>query len=281
MVKTHFTKFAFSALLLVFAATANGQKMTAAEIVAGHLNSIGSPEARAAAKTRILQGSVQARSVQISSSLVKGKMMLASDADKSVLQMSFNLIDYTRENINFDGKNVNAAFVNSDRRSALGDFVYGYKEILKYGFFGGTLVSSWALLNADKKVNKITYEGKEKIGDRDVYILRCVPTNGSELNIKLYFDAENFRHLRTRYYLVNNRNLLLSSEVSSRQGESRYLMIEDFSGFKSVNELTLPTTYKITYTLESYDNAKEFEWVLNFSRFAFNSPLKPELFEFK
>lgn len=279
MLTVRLTKYVLLALC-VFATNADGQKLTVEDIVARHLDSIGAADARAAVKSRVLEGKAQARSTQVSSSLVKGKAVLASDTDKSVLQMSFDLIDYSRENINFDGKNVNAAFVTAGRRSGLGSFAFSYKEIVKYGFLGGTLLSSWALLDTNKKVNKLTYEGTEKIGDREVHVLRCVPRNGSELGIKLYFDAQSFRHLRTRYYLVHTRNALISSEVASRQAETRYLMIEDYSDFKAVNDLTLPTTYKITYTLETYENSQEFEYTLNFSRFAFNSALKPQLFVF-
>lgn len=280
MLTVRLTKFLLLASFLIFSTNANGQKTTVEDVITKHLDSIGSADSRVAVKTRILEGKVHARSTQLSSSLVKGKTVLASDTDKTVLQMSFNLIDYPRENINFDGKNVNAAFVTAGRRSGLGSFAFNYKEIVKYGFLGGTLLSSWALLDADKKVSKLTYEGREKIGDREVHVLRSVPRNGSELSIKLYFDTQTFRHLRTRYYLVHTRNALISSEVSSRQAETRYLMIEDYSDFKAVNDLTLPTTYKITYTLETSDNSQEFEWILNFSRFAFNSILKPQLFIF-
>lgn len=281
MIKRRPTVFLLAAFLFVFAARANGQKISVEDIISKHLNSIGSAETRAAVKTRVLEGKVQARTTQILNSLIKGKTILASDDDRIALQMSFNFIDYTGENINFDGKTVNAGFATTDRRSALGDFTYSYKEIIKYGFFGGALSSSWFLFNKDKKIDKLTYEGKEKIGDREVYVLRAVPRNGTALNIKLYFDAQSFRHLRARYYLSESRSPLVSSEVSSRQAETRYLLIEDYSDFKSISDLTLPTTYKITYTLETYSTSQEFEWILNFSRFSFNSTLKPQMFNFE
>ena len=281
MFKTYSTDFLLLAFLFVFAASASGQKISVENIVAKHLDSIAGADARAAVKTRVLEGKVQARTTLNSGSLIKGKTVLASDAERTALQMSFDFVDYTGENINFDGKTVNAAFATTDRRSALGSFTYNFSEIVKGGFFGGALLSSWALIDADKKISKSFYEGKEKIGDREVYVLRVVPRNGSTLNIKMYFDVQSFRHLRTRYHLSQYRSPLISSEVSSRQSETRYLLIEDFSDFKSVNDLTLPTTYKVTYTLDTYENSQEFEWVLNFSRFAFNSALKPQLFAFK
>lgn len=278
------SKIIFAGLCLLFSASsAAGQKLDAEEVLAKHLESIGTAEARAAVSSRIIQGKAQAQLAQSSISTIVGTAALTSDKERSMMQMSFETDDpagYKREQIIFDGKNVTVDFITESRRSALGSFIFNYREILKEGLFGGTLFSSWALLDA-KKIGKIKYDGKDKIEGKEAHVLRYVPRGGSSLTIKLFFDAQNFRHLRSEYSRIITPSAVISAEVSPRQSETRHRFIEDFSDYKTISGLNLPTSYKITYQNETETTGREFQWRLNLSRFAFNQQLKQDTFNSK
>jgi len=270
----------FFLLLAVIGAAQDNSKMKPEEIVSKHLASIGTPEMLASVSSRVIAGKSQARDVKAAITNIQGQSVMASTKDKSLLRMKFNTADesdYSREEIIFDGKKVNAPFITESQRSALGSFLFSYNEIVKQGLFGGGLNSTWALLEAKSKIDKFNYEGKEKIGDKEVYVLRCVPRGGSALTIKLYFDANTFQHVRTTYYQV-----ITSPITTADQGlvsETRYKLVEDFSGYKKISGLTLPTNYKINYTIETPTRLSQFEWLLKFSQFTYNQELKPELFQ--
>lgn len=262
-------------------AAQNSSKIKPEDIVAKHLDSIGTAETLAAANNRLFEGKSQARVTQSSIITVQGKSLLASTADSNLIQMMFEAVsasDYSREQISFDGKKLNIPFNTESQRSALGDFVFNYPEIVKQSLLGGTLFSSWALTNKENKLSKLQYVGKDKIAGKQVVVLRVLPRGGSSLNIKLYFDAQTFRHLRTVYYRIFTPQGVISDDVSWRQSETRYELVEDFSDYKQINGLNLPTAYKITYTIETQTIARQFEWLLKFSRFSFNQKMQADMF---
>lgn len=284
MLKIKFSYFVSWALCVLSLATVGAAQkspeLKPEEIVAKHIASIGTPEMLAVAAIRVIEGKSQAREVQTSFNTVQGKSLLASAADKTLLKLSFPAIstgDYTGESIGFDGKKLIIPNITAQGRSALGNFVFSYKEIMKQGLFGGSLTSSWAMLDTKNKIAKFTYEGTKKIGNTETHILRCVPRGGSALTIKLFFDTETFRHLRTEYYEAFSPPVTVADE--GRATENRFNLVEDFSDFKRVSELTLPTTYKITYTAETRRASKQFEWLMKFSRFAYTKQLQDDLFQ--
>ena len=277
----HISVYALCFLMMaVTCAAQDNAKMKPEEIVAKHLAAIGTPEMLASVSSRIIAGKSQARDVKATITTVAGQSVLASTKDQSLLKMKFNVVDasdYSREEIIFDGKKVNAPFITESQRSALGSFLFSYSEIVKQGLFGGSLNATWALLDAKSKISKFIYEGKEKISGKEVYVLRCVPRGGSALTIKLYFDAQTFQHVRTTYYQV-----ITSPITTADQGlvsETRYKLEEDFSAYKKISGLTLPTNYKINYTIETPSRLNQFEWLLKFSQFTYNQELKSELFQ--
>ncbi len=273
-----------SMIFLVSAVLATAQdkgKMKPEEIIAKHLESIGTSDAIAAVKTRLFQGKSQARKINSAiDTNVIGKGYLVSSGEKLVLQMNFETMtaaDYSREHIGYDGKGFNIPFVTESKRSALGDFVNSYKEIVKQGLFGGVLTSNWALLDAKKRFSKFEYKGTEKIGEMETHVLRCVLRDGSGLTIKMFFDTQTFRHVRTIYYQETQPLTTITEE--GRVSGLRYKLIEDFSNHKPISGLTLPTSYRLDYTLESPSRLNQYEWKIDISRFEFNGEVKPELFQ--
>lgn len=274
----------FVSSLFLFWLAANGaaqDKMKPEEIIAKHVESLGATATIATVKSRLFQGKAQARLVNSAvDTTVKGKSYIVSAGEKMLIQMNFESMtsaDYSREHIGFDGKKINTPLITESKPSALGDFVSDYKEIIKQGLLGGTLITNWALLDAKNRIGKFEYQGKEKIGDAETHVLRCVPRGGSGLTIKMFFDAQNFRHLRTTYYQETAPPVTLSDE--GRVSSIRYKLIEDFQNHKTISGLTLPTVYKINYTVESPARLRQYEWQLDLSRFEFNVDIKPELFQ--
>lgn len=254
-------------------------KLKGEDIRAKHIASIGSADAITAAMNRKIEGSAQVRNVRIAQSLVRGGSFLASAKDKHVLVMAFQALanqDYAGERIGYDGKDVNIPFVSAAQRSAVGSFIFAYPEIIKHYFFGGTLFSSWALTDPHKHIGKFELQGTEKIGDVETYKIRVVPKGGTTLNIRMFFDATSFRHLRTEYKYTATAGTVTVDE--GRATESRYTLTEDFSNYKTINELSLPTTYKVTMRVDSARQGLEFEWLINLSRFAFDKTNEPEIF---
>src|SRR4051812_25836491 len=80
---------------------AQKDKMTAEEIINKHLASIGTPEARAAAKSRILVGQGMLSSKQGYNGQIAGPAQLASGDGKFLLAIIFNSNDYPSEKLAF------------------------------------------------------------------------------------------------------------------------------------------------------------------------------------
>ena len=71
-----------------------GQKLKPEEIVAKHLDSIGTAEARAAAKTRMAVGEATVTFVSQKNQSTQGRVVLASAGDKNFFGLSLNASDY-------------------------------------------------------------------------------------------------------------------------------------------------------------------------------------------
>lgn len=268
-------------LFAAIIAAQNKPKLKPEEIVAKHLEAIGATEALTAAKSRLFQGKSKARRVNSAiNTNVQGKTVLASSADKFLILMTFETMtsdDYAREMLGWDGKKFYFPLNTASKPTALGDFVSDYKEIIKQGLLGGTLMTNWALLDVKNKIGKFEYQGTDKIGSVEAHVLRCVPRGGSGLTIKLFFDPQTFRHLRTTYYQETSPPITLSDE--GRVSSIRYKLVEDFENHKPISSLMLPTVYKLEYTVESPTRLNQFQWEMEFSRFEFNTEIKPELFQ--
>jgi hypothetical protein len=250
------------------------------EIITKHIASIGTAEAIASAANRKSEGTAQARRVQSTFMTVTGKSFLASTKDKNLLLMMFEASsddDYKTERIAFDGNKLNIPFVTASSRSAIGSFTFEYPEIVKQGLLGGALFSTWALFDKGNKISKFEYQGKEKIGDIETYKVKLVPKGGSVLSIKLYFDAQSFRHVRTEYQRTITAGTVAVDE--GRITEPRYKLIEDFSDFQQISGVNLPTTYKITFRVDTAQRGREFEWLMKFSRFVFDQQIPADVFQ--
>jgi hypothetical protein len=282
------------ALLSLFAPATSAaparQKMTAEEVVAKHLESIGAAEARAAAQSRIMAGTSRATfRARSSSGSIDGRVVFASKENKVLLGMGFDAPNYPGEKFGFDGKKFTVGYVTPGVRSALGNFVLTHNDAFREGLMGGTLSSAWPLLNLSERKAKLEYAGTEKVNDRPAHKLRYSPNKGSDLRITLYFDADTFRHVRTLYERVVGAGLGTggggnanpqSSRVdnSASQRETRYKMIEEFSDFKAEGKLTLPHSYKLQLEIDKTGGSSLDKWEMTFEQFGFDQDIDENSF---
>lgn len=150
---------------------------------------------------------------------------------------------------------------------------------------GGTLSSSRALLNTDLKKPKLSYEGTKKVNGREAFVLSYSPKNGSDLTIKMYFDNQNYRHIRTEYSRVIGAVMGSNVDSSAGRSDSRYRVVEDFSDFQKAGNLTLPGTYKFSYSFFGSGSTqfarnpnRELELKFSLTNFSFNDPLDVNAF---
>lgn len=278
-----FTKLA-AAFLVLFSLSANilaagGDKLTPEEVVAKHLESIGTSEARAAMKSATIIGTAKATFFGRGGGIAEGLSVLASEGEKYLVAMKFNNPDYPFEKLGYDGDDFSVGFVRPGVRSNLGQFLLTNKGTFKRGILSGALSTSWELLNFNDKDAKLKYVGTEKIDGKKCHKLEYNPKKGSELSITLFFDPDTFRHVRTEYKRTISARQGASVDASAGQSETRYKLVEDFSDFKEENKLTLPHTYKIYLEILTGNGTTSYEWLMNLQKFNFNQPIDASEFK--
>lgn len=291
------TRSSFQALLaglvVLVAIPLAGQKeqeFTPEELVAKHLTSIGSPEARAAVKTRVADGTGTMIQVSQGSSPVKGPALLLQEGKKLAFQIQFGFPQYPEELFAFDGNKTQIRRTRPEARSRLGEFFFAYGQLLQEGLFGGTLSTSWPLLNRGETKPELRYAGLEKVGEKNLHRLKYRTHKGAgDFEINLYFDPETYRHVRTVYKLEirsgmrSNANLRAGSVAESEQ-VTRYKLEEDFSDFQLADGLTLPKHWKIRLTSERPRGGEfgagvlVYEWDVVFSELIHNEAIEPKSF---
>ena len=255
------------------------QKMKPEELIAKHLESIGTAEARAAARNRIIKGVTELTLKQGGTGNLLGSALLASEGDKNLLMMTFERPDYPAERIGYNGHKLGVQPIRPGVRTPLGEFFRTHEEMFKEGLVGGTLSQSWPLLNVAARSPKLEYGGTKKFDGRLAHELKYTPNKGASLKIKLYFDAENFRHIRSEYERVIAATMGTSPIQSAGRLDTRYKVVEEFSDFKEENGLTLPHTYKFELRMTSDRAPVLLEWVLNLNNFSFNQSMSAKDFE--
>lgn len=273
-----------SAILLVFltvffSLSAMAQKLNPDEIIKKHLDSIGKAEVRAAIKNRIMVGSAVVKFITQKNLTSQGRLVLASSGDKLFMGMNLNAVDYPSERFIYDGKNAKVDFVRTGTRSILGNFVLSNKKILEESLFGGALFTSWAFMDLNNNDAKLSFDGTKKIGSAETYVIGYSPKGGSDFEIKLYFEKDTSRHIRTEYKRIASASMGRTIDESARQSESRIKVVENFADFKTENGLTLPHTYTINYSITGQSGTNEIEWNFALNEFAFNQKLDEKTFD--
>lgn len=264
----------------ILAAPPPDEKLKPEDVIARHLASIGTAEALAAVKSRVIVGNTTARLKLTNAPIeISGPVQLASEGDKVLLAMIFNSANYAYEKAGFDGRDLTVGVLQSGRRSVLSDFFFAHEAIFKQGLIGGVLSSAWPLLNAGSKNLKLSYGGTKKINNRAAHELKY--RNAGDLQVSLFFDAETFQHIRTEYKYTVPAQMGRTSTESASQKESIYRMTEEFSNFKTENNLTLPHTYRLLLSVELPQRTQTLDYGMELAQFSFNQPVDVAQFSLK
>lgn len=275
------------------------EKITADELVAKHLASIGTPEALAAARSRVLIGRASVSSVKGYFGSVSGPVQIASDADRSLFVMMLNSKEYPYEKAAFDGKNSSIGLPNGSR-TAFADFLKSKGSVLEDGLFNGALSSKWPLRNLKSKKAKVEFAGSVKFGDRFYYKLRYYP-KGDNLRVSLFFDPETFHHVITEYYYtidiqigIGSGNIQSAKTTDVQAQKDYYTLTERFDDFKKAGDLVLPFRYTINLDIREHVGENENDitrgpdvpwgngsltFTINLDQAFFNEPLEASVFK--
>lgn len=264
-------------VLSLYADTLFAQKTTAEDILAKHLDSIGSAKSRDSVKTRIIVSDTEF--LRQKQNPIRGKSIIASSNEGTMFGINLEANDYRLDKFSYDGKKIRVGYIQPGTRSILGSFILSYSTLLKDGLLGGTLSSSWALLNTERRKSKLSYDGTEKIDGKETYVLEFEPKGSADISIKMYFDSQNFRHVRTEYNRVIGARMGGGVDNSARQVETRFKLIEDFSNFKKFGELTLPSSYKIDFTVAGGALTTNYQWKFKVTDASFNQLLGDNAFD--
>jgi hypothetical protein len=262
-------------------------KLTPAEVVAKHLESIGSAEARARVHGVMIKGTCVITIRQGGNGQVGGQAIMASQGSLNLINMTFDSAAYPGDSLKFDGKKFTASQFRPGARTPLAQFFVDYDILFKEGLVGGALSSSWPLLDLQQKNPKLEYAGLKKIGGRQLHALKYTPRKGSDLKITLFFDAETFQHVRTEYeqtifvtvqQRIQGGGGSAPTTSGARASNARINAYEEFSDFKPEGGLNLPHTYKFELAIQSETRPALVDWVFSLASFRFNEPMEAKEF---
>lgn len=272
----------FSGLLLALTSNCLSQetkKLTADEVIASHLESIGTAEARSAFKSVVAQGAVAVTIRVGGSGHGKGGAVMASQGPMSLMGFIFGPQEYSNEKMAFNGQKLTLGELRPGVRTRFGGFLLTHDVVFRQGLLGGTLTTAWPFLDINSRKPKLQYLGTKNVKDRKAYVLGYEPRDGGNLEIKVYFDAETFQHVRTEYQQELVAPSVSRPEDAAKQRGTRLKMTEEFSDFRREADLVLPHTYKIQLTFDTDNHPLLQDWVVTLSQFLFNKPLDAKQFD--
>jgi hypothetical protein len=252
------------------------------EIVAKHLDSIGTAEARAAVKSRVVKGTLLFKIIDRLGEVV-GTWGRVSEQRKSTFVMRFGTGEWRGEQFTSDGEKTSYAATSNHQYSNFAKVVSANDFIVKDGLLGGELTTAWALENLDPNRGRLESLGLKKIDGHEVQGLEYFSKHGTELSVKLYFDPESYRHVKTVYSVVvmpqGSRNGIINSVY---QQEVRYTIEEHFSDFQTENGITLPHHYDLQYTEQLQNGGSHsYDWNMTAVKIEDNIGLDPGNFQVK
>jgi len=274
--------FSVVVLLVAFASArvATAQKLKAEDVVAKHLEAMGSATSRSSDRSRVAVGNVHATfKVRSTSGVLDGRAVFGSIDRKVLFALGFNAPNYPGERVGFDGKKFTVAYLTPGVRSSLGNFLLSHSGIFKEGLMAGTLSTAWPLLNLAEREAKVSYSGTDKIDGRLTHKLNYSPNKGTDVNITLYFDAETFHHVRTQYeYMISTRLAAGGVDNQAQQRETRYKMVENFGEYKKAGDLSLPHSYTLQLEITRTSGSSSDKWEIKLEQFQFNQEIDPKSF---
>jgi hypothetical protein len=251
------------------------KKMRPEELVARHLESIGTAAALAAAKNRVMNGAAEVTFRLGAQGHLFGKGAILSEGNKYCLEMNFPHEQYLGERIAYNGQNVTAGTVRSGVRTNLASFLYNYDFLLKEGLVGGTTSLGWFLLDVAGRQPKLEYGRLKSVDGKKLHELRYKGGKGAgTFQTFFYFDPVTFQHMLSLYSLRVPAHLAKTMpSLTQDQLEGFYRLREEFGAFKTVDGLTLPHFYKLVLTVEGQDQTFLANWSISISQVLHNQKL--------
>jgi hypothetical protein len=122
------------------------------EIVARHLDSIGTASARSGVKTRLAQGTAEFKTLVGGAGTLGGRTAFVCDGRKLHFMVKFSDNNYRGEQFIFDGNKIAIGSRNAQqRRSPFGEFVHVQDVMFREGLWGGVLSTAWPLLDLQER----------------------------------------------------------------------------------------------------------------------------------
>jgi hypothetical protein len=296
---------------------AKDKGLTPEEVVAAHLKSIGDPDLLARIKNRGISGKTSVEFVNGGVGALVGQAMVISSGRNLSIILKYGAVNYPGEYFAFDGTDVEIANISPGQRSPLGDFIFRYKGVMKEGLLGGVWSLGWPFLDIEKRNPSLKYSSA-KVDGRELHEIDYNPKGGlNDIKVKLFFEPDTFRHVRTEYVLTVHgeqalqagqtvtRGVPSSAGLTSGQGpsgpitrdagvqdqiaDSHYLLVEKFDNFKEVKfkdskgsetgSLILPHSYALEYSIEGQGSSFLARWNLAADQFMQNGNIHPSIFK--
>jgi len=280
--------------------------ITPEQVIALHLKSIGSPEALAALKTLALVGTTSVDFIQGAHGNMSGTSMCVSDGNKLAIAFKYGDINYPGEYFAYNGKEVSVGYISPGQKSPLADFLFRNNGIMKEGLLGGVFSRGWPFLNLQQNQADLAYR-ETTIDGRRMHEIEYRPKKSlRDMKIKLYFDSETNRHVRTEYRVrVRDDMSAAPGGNATRTGkfqtpgqdtggfstlnqglpDSIYVLVEKFDDFKKVGssdsalQATLPQSYTMEYSVEGQGQTFIAKWTMRAAQWAFNKTYDERIFE--
>jgi hypothetical protein len=264
--------------------SSSDNKLTTADVIAKHLDSIGPADVRARNQGAQIKGTFVLSAKQGGAGETQGHVSMASQGHQNTISLIF---DEGNMAFGFDGSKTTVTQFRPGRHTPLEQFFAEYDYLISEGLFGGTLSQSWALLSSQEKNAKLEYGGLKKIDGAQLHVVRYTLRKNSDVKVTLFFDAETFRHVRTEYdrtiYSTDQQRIpggpgRLPSATNERQTAQRLTARETFSDFKTEGGLNLPHDYRFELSVQSQTRPMLVDWAFNLTEFKFNVPLDAKQF---
>jgi hypothetical protein len=253
------------------------------EIIARNLDSIGTADARAAVKSRAVQGTLKLKILVGGSGEFEGNWQAVSEQHKSNLLLKFNNVNWRGERFVSDGDKTSIASATAGyHRSSFAEFVNSYNFIVKDGLLGGELSTNWCLQDLDRHYFKLESIGLKKVDGRELQGLEYLSKNNNEMKVRLYFDPDTGRHVLTVYEVVQGSTIAHTDIATARQKDVRYVLEERFSDFQTDGGITLPRAYDLRFSQELQNGSTSlYDWNMTAEKVVNNANLDPKNFELK
>jgi hypothetical protein len=249
------------------AASVPAEPLTAEQVIARHVESIGTPAARAAAGGRVMKGMVTyirkpteggaESTFAVANTNITVPFVLAAGGPRVLLDMRYGWKEYPFDRIVHDGKKVKTArMVSPGRYLPLAALLTDYTFLLKNGLIGGPLTTGWALLDTTR-FDRLKYAGLKKLAGAPAHRLDARLKSEPEHDLAFFFDPETFRLLRTEIWI-------------GPQG--RHHIEEDFTDYQVVHDVALPHAWRMV--LDAPSNV----WEYALADFSFAAELPEEAF---